>query len=339
MTFKLGLTADFLNAKGEIGWGDIGLAMLDQSPAISWEFLADCGSELPPEVADDYDALLVLTPRVTAGTVARPKKRLRLVARFGVGYDNVDVGACTKAGVALTITPDGVRRPVAVGAIALILAATHNVVVKDRLTREGRWAQKLAYMGTGITGKTLGIVGLGNTGRELVVASQSLGMTYQAYDPYADEGAAASLGVPLIDLPTLMQTSDVVCIMAALTEETRHLIGARELAAMKGSAYLVNIGRGGIVDEAALIAALSEGRIRGAALDVFEEEPPDPGNPLLRMENVVLAPHAICWTDEIALGNGRSALQAVVDVAAGRRPSNVVNPEVFAQMDASARLR
>lgn len=330
MAFKLGLTRDFLNEEGKIGWGDIGLSMLDAHPGIAWEFLPDYGSELPPEVADDYDALLVLLPSVTSKTVERAE-RLKLVARFGVGYDNVDVDACTRAGIALTITPDGVRRPVAVGAVALILAVTHNLVAKDRLTREGRWAQKLDYMGTGVTGKTLGIVGLGNIGREIVRASASLDMAYQACDPYVDEETGRSLGVAMVDLATLMNSSDIVCITVALNNETTHMIGEKELAQMKPSAFLVNVSRGGVVDERALIKALEEGRIKGAALDVFEKEPPDETNPLMRMENVVLTPHAVCWTDEIALGNGRSALQAVVDVASGRRPKNVVNPSAYSR--------
>ena len=328
MVFKLGLTHDFLNDEGQIGWGDIGLSILDSHPSISWEFLPDYGGELPPEVAEEFDALLVLLPRITANTVAKAK-RLKLVARFGVGYDNVDVDACTRAGIALTITPDGVRRPVAISAVALILAVTHNLVAKDRLTREGRWAQKLGYMGTGVTGKMLGIVGLGNIGKEIVRVSKSLEMNYQACDPYVEEEAGRSLGVTMVDLSTLMSTSDVVCITVALNEETRHLIGQKELALMKPSAFLVNVSRGGVVDEEALINQLSEGRIKGAALDVFEKEPPDETSPLIGMENVILTPHAICWTDEIALGNGRSALQGVIDIASGRRPSNVVNPEAL----------
>lgn len=324
MGFKLGLTRDFLNEEGEIGWGDIGLSMLDAHPEIAWDFLSDYGPELPPEVGDDWDALLVLLPRVTAKTVANAK-RLKLVARFGVGYDNVDVDACTKAGIALTITPDGVRRPVAVSAVTLLLAATHNLIAKDRLTREGRWTQKLRYMGTGVTGRTLGIVGFGNIGKEIVRVSRSLEMSYQAYDPYVDENIARELGVTMVDLPTLMGTSDVVCITVALTDETRQMIGRNELGQMKPSAFLVNVSRGGIVDEQALIETLEAQKIRGAALDVFEKEPPDNTNPLLRMENVIVTPHAVCWTDEIALGNGRSALQGVIDVAAGRRPNNVVN--------------
>ena len=130
-------------------------------------------------------------------------------------------------------------------------------------------------------------------------------------------------------LEELLRTSDIVCITARLTDETRHLIGAREIAMMKPDAYLVNMGRGPIVDESALVDALERKSIRGAALDVFEEEPPDPNNPLFRLENVTLTPHAVSWTDESAIGNGRSALQSIIDIAHGRVPAGILNPQVI----------
>ena len=183
MSFKIGITADFLNEEGQIGWGDIGLSLLTQYPDIEWGFLPDYGDEIPSEAADEWDALLVLAPRITAATVAQAE-RLKIVARFGVGYDNVDVVACTSAGIAVTITPDSVRRPVAVATVTLILAMMHNIVVKDSLTRRGLWQEKLQYMGAGVTGKTLGIIGLGNIGQEVVRVSRSLGFEYLAHDPY-----------------------------------------------------------------------------------------------------------------------------------------------------------
>src|SRR5688572_5314888 len=166
MPFRVGLTRDFLKPDGTLGFGDIGLALLDEAPGVRWEFLAEHHGELPREVADQYNALLVLAPKVTAVTVAGCQ-RLTLVARFGVGYDNVDVPACTASGVMLTITPDGVRRPVASSVLAFVLALAHKLPIKDRLTREGRWAERLDHMGLGLTGKSLGAIGLGNIGREV----------------------------------------------------------------------------------------------------------------------------------------------------------------------------
>src|SRR5574341_586728 len=158
--FRAGVTRDFLKPDGSLGFSDIGLDLFAQA-GVAWEFLPTGGAELRPDDARDYDGLLVLAPKVTAATLAG-LDRLKIVARFGVGYDNVDVDACTRAGVLLTITPDGVRRPVAVAAITFLLALSHKLLIKDRLTRAGRWAEKLEHTGQGVTGRTLGILGLGN---------------------------------------------------------------------------------------------------------------------------------------------------------------------------------
>lgn len=153
--FRVGMTRDFLREDGTIGWGDIGLGALDEAHDVTWEFLPEDGQELTAEQVSPYDALIVLAPRVAAPTV-EGGDRLALIARFGVGYDNVDVEACTRNGVILTITPDGVRRPVAASILALLLALSHRLLDKDRIARSGRWDEKLDHMGTGLTGKTLG---------------------------------------------------------------------------------------------------------------------------------------------------------------------------------------
>lgn len=325
--FRVGVTRDFLKPDGTIGFGDIGLERLAKA-GLSWEFLPTLEGEIAPDVADAFDGLLVLGPRVTAKTVSGAR-RLVVVARFGVGYDNVDVLACTKAGVLLTITPDGVRRPVAVSALTFLLALSHKLLIKDRLTRAGRWAEKLDYIGQGVTGRVLGIIGLGNIGRELAELARPLGMKIIAHDPWSTAEVAARVGVELVSLEELMRQADYVCILCALTDETRHLLNADRLAMMKPTAYLINVARGPIVDQAALTRALAEQRIAGAGLDVFEQEPVDPKDPLLALENVILAPHAICWTDECFRLNGESAIESLADVAAGRVPRHVVNREAL----------
>ncbi|MBI4218965.1 MAG: hypothetical protein HY682_02400, partial [Chloroflexi bacterium] len=151
--FRVGITRDFLKREGSLAFGDIGISLLEGKPSVKWEFLDKDEAELGSDHAGRYDALVVLAPRVTAHTL-RARERLALVARFGVGYDTVDVDACTRAGVALTITPDGVRRPVAMSAILFLLALSHRLFAKDRITRSGRWAEKLDYTGTGLTGRT-----------------------------------------------------------------------------------------------------------------------------------------------------------------------------------------
>ena len=322
--FRVGLTRDFLKPDGTVGWGDIRLDLLDAAPGLEWEFLAENTGELRADQVRDYDAVIVLAPRVTAATL-EGADRLALIARFGVGYDSVDVDACTRNGVLLSITPDSVRRPMATTVLTYILALSHRLLQKDRLTREGGWARKLDYMGYGLTGKTVGIIGLGNIGQEAVRLCAPLEMRFIAYDPYLDAAKAASLGVESVDLETLLRTADFVVILCQLTPETHHLLNAERIALMKPTAFLVSVARGPIVDQVALTTALQQGRIRGAGLDVFEQEPVDPNDPILRLDNVIVSPHALCWTDEMASRAGVSISRSILAVKAGQAPEHTVN--------------
>jgi phosphoglycerate dehydrogenase-like enzyme len=322
--FRVGLTRDFLKPDGTIGFGDIGLDLFKLAD-ISWEFLPSFDQEVLPEHARDYDGLLLLAPKFGSRSL-NGTGRLKLVARFGVGFDNVDVAACTEAGVLVTITPDGVRRPVAVAALTLLLALSHKLLIKDRLTRTGSWAGKLEYIGQGVTGRTLGIIGLGNIGRELALLAKPFGLRIIAHDPFVLPILATKTGVALVPIEDLLGQADYVCICCALTADTHHLINAQRLGLMKKSAYLINVARGPIVDQEALCQALQAGHIQGAGLDVFEQEPVLPNDPILGLDNVILAPHAICWTDECFGLNGRAAIQSLIDVAQGIVPKNLVNP-------------
>jgi D-3-phosphoglycerate dehydrogenase len=332
--FRVGVTRDFLRPDGSLGFGDVGLGLFDGVDSLTWEFLAENASELRPDQVRGYDALLVLAPRITAATL-NGADRLTVVARFGVGYDSVDVNACTRRGVLLTITPEGVRRPVALGVLTLVLALAHKLLIKDRLTRAGRWAEKLDHTGTDVTGRTLGVVGLGNIGKEVFALMNPLGMRYLAHDPYADADSARGAGAELVSLETLLRQADFVCLCCALTKETHHLINGPRLALMKPTAYLINVARGPVVDQEALTEALVHRRIAGAGLDVFEREPIDPADPLLTLDNVIVAPHALSWTDGCFRGIGHSACRSILDVAAGRVPKDVVNQAVLGE----ARLR
>lgn len=326
--FRVGVTRDFLNADGSPGFGEIGLNVLQQSPHIQTEFLPDYGSELPASLGHEFDALLVLAPKVTAMTLDGAS-RLAIVARFGVGYDNVDVAACTRNDVLLTITPAGVRRPVAVSALTLLLALSHKLLIKDRLTREGRWGEKLQHMGVGLTGRTLGLIGLGNIGREVLRVVAPLEMRHVAFDPFVTAETARSSGAEFMELDQLLEESDFVCVCCSLTPETHHLLNEARLARLKPTAFLINVARGPVVDQAALTRALQAKSIAGAGLDVFEKEPIDVNDPLLKLENVIVSPHAVCWTDELFRGIGRDACQSIMAVAHGRVPEFVVNREVL----------
>jgi phosphoglycerate dehydrogenase-like enzyme len=336
-SFRVGITRDFLKPDGSLGFGDIGLDTLSGDPRVSYEYLAENHAEIPREVADRYDALLVLAPRISAATLDGCQ-RLALVARFGVGYDTVDVDACTRNDVLLTITPAGVRRPVAVSALTLILALAHKLLIKDQLTRAGGWARKLDHMGVGLTGRTLGLVGLGNIGREILRVVAPLEMRHTAYDPYVSAESARTLGVEMLDLDPLLEQADFVCVCCALTPATYHLLNAERLARLKPTAFLINVARGPIVDQRALTQLLRERRIAGAGLDVFEKEPIDTDDPLLTLDNVILSPHAICWTDELFRGNGQAACRSILDVASGRIPGDVVNRDVLARATMQQKL-
>jgi len=337
MSFSVGITRDTLRADGSSIFDPRALQMFDEAK-LQWEFIADDVKELTAAHGARYDALCVLNPKVPAAVVSGPDKRIAIVARMGVGYDSVDVKACTENGVIVTNTPDGVRRPVATAILALILALSHKLATKDALTRTGRWSETTNHMGVGLTGKTVGSIGVGNIGGELFRLLAPLDMVHIACDPYAKADDAAKLRVRLTDKETVFREADFVCVNTPLTPETRGFIGAREFSLMKPTAYFINTARGPIVEEKALYAALAEKRIAGAALDVFEVEPVARDNPLLTLENVIVTPHSICWTDEFFRNNAESAFRSVVAVATGKTPTFVVNRDVLQYKDVRARL-
>ena len=328
--FRVGLTRDLLDAAGEPTFGRDALRVLDDDPRVEWDILPQMADAITPADLGRYDALYVNAPRVGRDSFAGGQVRTRIIARHGVGYDSVDIPACTEHGVMVTIQPDGVRRPVAVAALSFILALSQKLFAKDRLTRAGRWAEKVDHMGMGLVGRTLGLIGAGNIGREIIRLARPFGLEILADDPYVDPAVITAEGAQPADLDTVLRQADFVVVICLLTDETRHLVGAAEIACMKPTAYLINVARGPIVDEAALVAALREGRIAGAALDVFEQEPVDPANPLLTMENVIVTPHALCWTDQCFGGIAESGFRGIVAALSGERPKGLVNPQVLA---------
>ncbi len=325
--FRVGITRDFLKPDGTSDLEPIAGPMFDEA-GLDWEYIAEDTPELTAQQVQDYNALLVLGTGITAETLTGADK-LVIIARFGVGYDKVDVPACTENGVLLTIAPDGVRRPVATSILTFVLSLSHQLLIKDKLTRTGRWEDKNDYMGMGLVGRTLGLVGMGNIGKEVFKLAKPFGMRHITFDPYITPADAAELDVEQVDLETLMKTADFVCVCCPLTEETRGLIDAKRIGLMKRTAYLINTARGPIVDQKALTTALQNRQIRGAGLDVFEQEPIRNDEPLLTLDNVIVTPHSICWTDECFEGNGRSACESIISVASGKIPLWIVNREVI----------
>lgn len=213
-------------------------------------------------------------------------------------------------------------------------------MVKDRLARQGPpgFAARGDHMGVGLVGKTLGSIGVGNIGAEMFRLAKAFELKFLAHDPYADQRVVAELGIELTGLDDVFARSDIVTVNCPLTPETHHLVNAERLALMKKSAFFINTARGPIVDQKALTRVLQEGRIAGAGLDVFEQEPTDPDDPLLKLDNVILAPHALCWTDQCFAGNGAADIKAVLDIQHGRVPRGVVNRDVLASPLFTARL-
>jgi D-3-phosphoglycerate dehydrogenase len=335
--FRIAISRDLLAPPATV-FANIGLDLLKDVAGVEYEFLAEDVDELRAGQLSAYDALLLERPRLTAESL-RGAERLAVVARFGVGYDNVDVAACTENGTLLAIASDAVRRPMAVAALTLVLALSQRLLEKDRLTRAGRWYERDRLPGVGLVGRTLGVIGLGNVGRELMRLAEPYGLRRLAYDPYVKADEIQALGVEPVGLETLLRASDFVVVLCALTPETHGLLDAERLALLKPSAYLVNIARGPIVHQLALTRALVEKAIAGAALDVFDPEPLTPDDPLVALDNVILTPHAICSTDECWLECGRSALRSILAVATGDMPDHVVNPEALDRRGTRVRIR
>lgn len=327
--FRVALTADFYDEAGEAKFADLGLQVFEGYDGVQTTRLGEYRAEITADQLTECAGVIVLSPRVTAETLTACDNLLA-IGRFGVGYDSVDVDACTNNDVLAMITSGAVDRPVAEATIGWMIALSHHMLVKDRLVRTGQWNDRTNYMGCELRNRTLGIVGLGGIGRTLVSLLQGFGMNQPiAFDPYVPAEVLAELGVRAVSLEELLTTADFVSVHCPLNDKTRGLIGAEQLALMKPSAYLLNTARGGIVDEPALLAALQNKRLAGAALDCFENEPITTPSVFGKLENVILAPHSIAWTAELFRDIGHTACQSMLDLSLGRRPVGVLNRELF----------
>jgi len=337
--FRIALSSDFLKPDGSPAFPMFDRSPMDDHPNVEWAYLKEGDGPVSATELEDYDALILLAQRFERESIPA-SGRLSAVARFGVGYDTVDVDACSDNGISVIITPDGVRRPVAVSIIALMLAITGKLLIKDKLTRQGPegFAQKVNHMGFGLVGRNLCSIGMGNIGAEMFRLAKPFDMNFLACDPYADKAVAAELGVKLVDLDTLFREADVLTINCFLNDETHHIVNAERLEMMKSTAYLVNTSRGGTVDQKALTKALQNDVIAGAGLDVLEAEPPDADDPILKLDNVILNPHALCWTDQCFGGIGAADVKAVFDLMSGQEPRGIVNRGIVDNADWRAKV-
>ena len=273
----------------------------------------------------DAVALVADTAPIDEELLERAPK-LRIVARFGVGYDNVDVEACTRRGIYVTYTPNVLSDAVADLTIGLMLCLSRNIIRADRYVRS-RWAVEGGFnfpLGLDLEGKVLGIIGLGRIGYAVASRAKAFGMEIIYYDIVRKGEAEEKIGVRYVEFEDLLKSSDFVTIHVSLNEKTRGMIGERELKLMKPTAYLINTSRGPVIDEEALVKALKEGWIAGAALDVFVEEPLPLDNPLTKMENVILTPHIGSATKETRRRMALVDIENIRAVLEGRVPPNLI---------------
>jgi len=279
--------------------------------------------------AKDAEVILTAAAQISR-RVMEALPMLKAVVRYGIGYDTIDVDAATDNGVLVVNIPDFCWEEVSNHAIVLLLACAKKLVILNNAVKNDGWggAMRLLRPMVSIHGQTLGVIGCGNIGRITARKAQCFGLTTLGYDPYVDKSVAREYGITMVSLPGLLEKSDFVSVHCLLNDETRHLIGEKELKRMKPTAYLINTARGSVIDERALIQALQGKLIAGAGLDVFEKEPADPDNPLLKMDNVIVTPHRASYSD-VAFKRLRICVgQEAARVISGRWPKNVVNKTV-----------
>ena len=309
---------------------EAGQALLDARAAIDYAVLSHATvADLDARIADLDGLLLRLTP-LAAETIARAR-RLKVVARYGVGYDNVDVDALTESGIPLAIVGEANAVPVAEQAVGLMIAATRQMVVMDRLTRNGGYDARNAAGLTELWEKTVLVVGFGRVGRRVARRCAAFDMTIVIADPYVERAAVEASGYHYVaNFRDALGRADFVMIHLPANPDGSPVMGAAEFAKMKAGGYFINVARGSLVDEDALIAALTNGRLRGAGLDVMREEPPAPDCPLLTLDNVVLSPHTAASTKECLRRMSEVSVRNILDGIDGRLDAGlVVNKEVL----------
>jgi len=282
----------------------------------------------------DVDALIITSQQRVTSKVIKAANRLKVIAKYGSKPkgDNVAIQAATENGIVVCYTPGGNSDSVAEHTIALMLCLLKNLCITSSQLRQGKW-RNLSLLGQEVFGKTVGIIGFGTIGRKVAEKIQGFDVKLLVYDPYISEKAVEKDNVNLVNLQSLLKQSDIVTIHAALTDETKGLIGEDELKLLGKDAFIVNTARGAILNEKALIKAIEENWIAGAALDTFAEEPPKSNNPLLKMENVVVTPHFASCTLEAYQNEAYTAAEDVLKILNGEKPDpkHIANPEVLSK--------
>ncbi len=322
MDKKKVIIADQINDKGVDKLKDIAEVIVD----------TDITQEQLIGAIKDFDAIIIRSRTKITREVIEAANKLKIIARAGVGVDNVDVEAATEKGIMVVNAPESTSITVAEHAMGLIMALARKISIADKSVKEGKW-EKSSFMGIELCGKTLGIIGMGRIGTQVAVRAKAFEMDILVNDPYITKGAASRLGVRVVDKKTLLKDADVITIHVPLTPETRHSISKDEFEMMKETAFIINCARGGVIKEDDLYDALTQGKIAGAGLDVFENEPPE-GSPLLELDNLVATPHIGASTKEAQRDAAIIVANEVKKLFMNEVPKNVLNmpvldPETF----------
>ncbi len=312
-----------------------GLEILREGGNLEVEVAVKLPLEKLKEKIKDAQALIVRSGTQVTRDLINAAKQLKVIGRAGVGVDNVDVEAATEKGIIVMNSPGANTISTAEHTVALLLALSRKIPQAYLSLKKGKWERK-QFMGVEVHGKVLGIIGLGRIGGEVAKRVQALGMGIIACDPFLSPERARRLGIELVGLEALLGQSDYITVHTSLTEETKHLIGSEEFKLMKKGVRIINCARGGIIDEKALYEAMKSGQVAGAALDVYEEEPPKK-NPLMELDNLVATPHIGAATEEAQRNVAIEIAHQVVDALQGRTLRNAVNvpslePEVYEEL-------
>ena len=312
MQFTVGITSDLLTRDGNPCFGEQPLKALYQEEKILVEWMDPNIKILSEKETSKYDAILLNSPKLTRDSINPKINKLKIVSRFGVGYDSVDLDILKDNKIILTNTPKAIRRPVAVATLTMILSLSGKLIIKDNLLREGHWNERTNHMGIGLMNKTLGIIGFGGIGREFVKISKDLFKKVICYDPFVGKEVMKNLNVDKVDFNEIAISSDFLVILCDLNEKTRGMIDSDFLNKMKSSSYLINLSRGPVVNENDLIASLRQNKIAGAGLDVMTNEPIEENNELINFKNTILTPHSLCWTDECFDSIAKEAITSIL---------------------------
>lgn len=276
------------------------------------------------KIIPEYDAIIVRSGTKVTEEVIKAAKNLKFIGRAGVGVDNIDVKAATQRGIIVANAPGGNTVSTAEHTFALILSLLRKIPSAVNSVKSGKWERK-KFIGTELRGKTIGVLGLGRVGFEVAKRASAFEMNVIAYDPYISKERAEEIGVKLVSFDEVIKKSDIITIHVPKTKETTHLISEKEIESMKDGVFIINCARGGIVDETALYNAIVKNKVRGAAIDVYEKEPPEPDNPLLKLDDVVTTPHLGASTREAQLGVGLTIANEIINFAKGLPVRNAIN--------------